>query len=339
MPTLYRSTFRYMGRRYERSSTKSQRDADRKADKLRKDLEDGIIGISSKMCVKEWANEWLETYKKPSVTEKSYKNYKRYIDNVITPQIGGLRLSEVTDIHLQRIINSRLGNSYSDLKHLRDTIKAIFKKARESRLLLYDPSEFIKMPMATKGKRRSITDIERKHFLKVVETHLSGLMFKTMFCCGLRTGEVTALTWKDIDWDNHLIHVVAAMESGKDELKAPKTEAGIRSIPIPDAIYSDLLRVKGNPFQPVFTQQTNGKRHTESSRNKAWKNIIRCMDISMGATVYRNQIKVSFIAKDLVPYCLRHTYCTDLQAKGVPLKTASYLMGHADISITANIYD
>ena len=39
-----------------------------------------------------------------------------------------------------------------------------------------------------------------------------------------------------------------------------------------------------------------------------------------------------------MPYCLCHTYCTDLQAKGVPLKTASYLMGHSSIQVTADIY-
>ncbi len=44
------------------------------------------------------------------------------------------------------------------------------------------------------------------------------------------------------------------------------------------------------------------------------------------------------VAPDLVPYCLRHTYCTDLQAKGIPLKTASYLMGHSSIKVTADIY-
>jgi len=47
---------------------------------------------------------------------------------------------------------------------------------------------------------------------------------------------------------------------------------------------------------------------------------------------------LSVVAPDLVPYCLRHTYCTDLQTNGVPLKVASYLMGHANISVTANIY-
>lgn len=58
----------------------------------------------------------------------------------------------------------------------------------------------------------------------------------------------------------------------------------------------------------------------------------------MGATVYRNKIVKSIVAPDLVPYCLRHTYGTDLQDAGVPLNVAKYLMGHSDIQTTANIY-
>ena len=347
MARLYRSYFTYNGKKHERTSTISQRDADRKADKYKKDLEDGVIGISKKMRVSSWALEWLETYKKPSLTEKSYLNYKRYVNNIIIPQIGGLRICEVTDVHLQKLLNSRAGKSYSDLKHLRDTIKAMFRKARESRLINYDPAEFVIMPIAQKGKRRSITEAERKHFLKAAENHHAGLMFKTMLYCGLRTGEVAALSWKDIDFKAHILNVVASMESGKDALKAPKTAAGVRKIPIPDALYYDLQERCGEPFQPVFTQETTGNRHTESSRNKAWKSLVKAMDDSMGAKWEKVEAKdgkmrlkkvLSVVASDLVPYCLRHTYCTDLQAKGVSLKTASYLMGHTDISVTANIY-
>ena len=58
----------------------------------------------------------------------------------------------------------------------------------------------------------------------------------------------------------------------------------------------------------------------------------------MGAKLYRNKITISAVADDLEPYCLRHTYCTDLQDAGVPINVAKYLMGHSDISTTANIY-
>jgi len=54
--------------------------------------------------------------------------------------------------------------------------------------------------------------------------------------------------------------------------------------------------------------------------------------------VYRNQIKLSVLAPDLEPYCLRHTFCTDLEVDGVPINVARYLMGHKDISVTSKIY-
>lgn len=347
MSTLYRSTFRHNGKKYEKTSKISQSDADYKAKKLKQDLEDGAIGISKKMSVAAWSREWLETYKEPVVCEKGYYQYRHFVEDVILPQIGGLRLIDVTDVHLQKIINARAGNSYSDVKRLRDTIKGIFGKAKETRLLLYNPSEYLKMPITKKGTHRSITDFEREHFLKVAETHHAGLMYKTMLYCGLRPGEAAALSWKDVDFEKHLILVVAAMESGSNRIKAPKTAAGVRSIPIPDAIYYDLLRLRGAPFSPVFTQSTTDARHTESSRKRAWYSFSKAVDDSMGAQWSKCEAKdgkmrdkkvLSVIAPDFVPYCLRHTYCTDLQLKGVSLKMASYLMGHTDISVTANIY-
>ncbi len=63
------------------------------------------------------------------------------------------------------------------------------------------------------------------------------------------------------------------------------------------------------------------------------------MSLSMGCQTYRNKLLPPFpLAEDFTPYCLRHTYCTDLKKAGVPLGIAKDYMGHADISTTANIY-
>ena len=70
MPRLYRSTFTFIGKKYEKTSTKSQREADKKAGQLKRDLEDCNIGISKQMRVSAWAYEWLDIYKKPRVGEK-----------------------------------------------------------------------------------------------------------------------------------------------------------------------------------------------------------------------------------------------------------------------------
>lgn len=133
------------------------------------------------------------------------------------------------------------------------------------------------------------------------------------------------------------IHVHAAKESGSRDIKTPKTAAGIRDIPIHAALLPKLRAAKGEPFSLVFPTQA-GTQQSESSLRRLWNSFRRDLDIYMGAKLQRNKIVDSALAPDLSPYCLRHTFCTDLQSAGVPINVAKELMGHADIQTTANIY-
>ena len=76
----------------------------------------------------------------------------------------------------------------------------------------------------------------------------------------------------------------------------------------------------------------------DGAQRSMWRSIKRDMDIRNGAILYRNAIVTSTLAEDFTPYCLRHTYCTDLQAAGVPINVAKELMGHSDIGVTSRIY-
>ncbi len=342
MPTknkdgYYRHSFYHNGKQYS-SRGRTMAEAIKKAAIKQNALESGEIGISKNMSVSAWCGEWLQTYKQGTVTTKSYEGYKRYIDKLIVPEIGNMRLKDVRDVHLQRVLNARQGYSKSDTVKLRNTIQAIFKRARISRLIPFDPAEELEMPRTTQNRRRSITDIERQWILKTADNHPAGLWVKVMLYCGLRPGEICALVWKDVDIKNKLITVNKARESGSMVIKTPKTDAGKREVPIPEILLVDLKRARREAFTPVFTQLTTDKPHTESSFYKAWASFVRAMDIAMGAKVYRNQIKVSLVAPDLCPYCLRHTYCTNLEAAGVPINVARHLMGHSDISVTSKIY-
>jgi hypothetical protein len=69
-----------------------------------------------------------------------------------------------------------------------------------------------------------------------------------------------------------------------------------------------------------------------------WKSFKRDVDIAMGATVYRNEIIEHMLPEEVTPYYLRHTCCTEWFEMGLDLKTVQYLMGHADIKTTANVY-
>lgn len=337
-PKYYRSTFMFQGHRYERKSQKSQRDADRKADALKLQLERGEIGISSNMTVKAWAKEWLEVYKKPIIGESQYQRYNGIIKNIIIPAIGSRPLNTIKDIELQKIVNNRAGKSKSDLKKLRDTLRSIFRRAHAAGLIPKNPTEYLELPPAKEGTHRNITKYEREKILSLAETHPAGLWVKLMLYCGLRPGETRALDWRHVDLNKKLIHVEVAMKARTHSIGAPKSDAGIRDVPIPDTLMPALKAAAGAPFEPVIVKPLSKKRHTERSMFSMWQNFKRELDISMGAKLYRNKIMISVVAPDLVPYCLRHTYCSDLQDAGVPINVARYLMGHSDIRVTAAIY-
>jgi len=333
----YRSTFYYEGKRYE-TTGKSQKEADQKAALKLNQLQRGEVGISGNMTVQRWASEWLETYKKPVVGEGQYKNYLLYINGVVVSEIGNLKLKQVKDVHLQKILNNRTGKSKSDLTRLRMMMKSMFQRAYLSKLIPYNPAENLELPAAKEGTHRSITDYERKKILEVTETHYAGLWVKFMLYTGLRPGECRALEWRHIDFEKKLIHVEQAMKAGTNEIGEPKSKSGIRDVPINNKLLPDLLKVRKSPFESVFVKQVSGKRHDKKSMANMWRSFKRHLDIRMGAKVYRNKITLSVVAPDLVPYCLRHTYCTDLQDAGVPINVARYLMGHTNISMTSRIY-
>jgi len=333
------SSVRFNGRKYT-VNAKSKRELAKKKRELLNQLESGTMIINNGTTVSVWAEQWLEAYCLNSMGAGSYNNYASIVRNHIIPAIGNMKLKDVRPIHCQRILNGQKGRSTSFLSKIRNTLHSMFQRAKKEGLISVNPADDLELPAGTSGSRRSICREERKAILSLAETHRSGLYIKVLLYCGLRPAECIPLQWCDLDLDDGYIHVTKALKKGSEEVGPPKSASGVRDVPIPDVLLNDLRSAARNssPFDFVFRQPTTGKMHTRSSLRCAWNNFKRALDIQMGAKVYRNQIIVHAVADDLCPYCLRHTYGTDLQDAGVPINVAKYLMGHSDISVTANIY-
>lgn len=332
-----RKTARLNGKKYEATGKTELEAMTKLAEKLAA-ARRGEELVSGSMTVNAWYIQWKSTYKDPKgLTPKSLGMYDEKYNGYIKPFIGHMKLKDVKDIHLQRLLNAEAGKSKSHVEKIRRVLREMFSRARKSRLIPYDPAEDLELPAAKDGSHRSLTDEERKVLLKVAETHPAGLYILTLLYTGMRPGEAAALNWADVDFDHNEIHIHAALESGTGRCKGPKTEAGIRDIPIHAALLPRLLAARRDPFEPVFTGQA-GHRLNSNSQYRQWSTFKRAMDIAMGAKVKRNKVVESKIAPDLTPYCLRHTFATDCARAGVPLETVRWLLGHADISTTANIY-
>ena len=332
-----RKSVTWEGRRYEVRG-KTEEEARAKLDALLDSLrrKSGLLGEDT--TVDCWFDRWKEIYKAPTgITPKSLGLYDEKYGRYIRPAIGSRTLGEVRDYDLQAILNSQAGMSYSHLTKLRMVMQEIFRQARRSQLIPYDPAEGLILPETSRGSRRSITDKERKHLLAVAKDHPAGLWVLTILYAGLRPGETAPLLWADIDFDRNEIHVYKAVESGSRTVKRPKTEAGTRDIPMRQELRERMWAVRGAMDEPVFPD-ARGKIPSANSLRRRWKAFAKALDIHMGAKVVDGEIVRSVLSPDLTPYCLRHTFCTDLQRAGVPINVAKELMGHANISVTANIY-
>lgn len=349
-----RKTFHYDGIKYEVCGKNEEDAIEKKLEKLRQ-LKEGRL--DSSITVKRWANLWYTTYVEPrDITAKSKSMYRGYLDRVIIPELGTMKLSKVTDIRLQQLLNARAGRSSSDVGKLRLVLRALFKQAAQSRIIPFDPAVGLKLPRTTVGSHRSLTAEERRALIAVAnyptfdgKPNRSGCWLMLMLRCGLRPGETAALRKRSVDLKRKVIYVSEAKESGSADVKDPKTAAGIRTVPIPDDLLPWLEKqMAANDSSLLFTQKDGVSILSETSMRRRWETVKKYMDLELGAKWKKIKppgqrrhslvITESVIAEDLDLYDLRHTYCTDLQKAGVPLNIAKVLMGHKDIAVTANIY-
>lgn len=325
MGEYVRKSFTFEGKRYFVKGRTEEEAIIKRAEK-KKELESGRVVIASSMTVADWAYRAVDTYK----TRQKEITKKKYVGNMrhnILEQIGAMPLKSVKPIHCQEVLNMQAGKSKAQIAEVCQTLKFIFGKAYENGLIATNPAEHIIKPIGTKTYRRTITDHEREHLLKVADNDPRFTLFLLMLYCGCRPSEAMEAQGRDISkMDGYpVLHI-----------RGTKTARADRYVPIPNEFYQKIKKTE--PFSYIAPNAA-GRKHNESSYKRVCANLRREMNISMGCRVYRNQlIPPLALADDFVPYDLRHTYCTDLQKKGVDIRTAQYLMGHADIKMTANIY-
>jgi len=317
----YSTTLNYEGRSY-RIRANSKEALKLKKEKKLRELKDDTRILSPDTTVDKWAKTAFDTYKK---NVKGLPEIKLRYEKYVSPAIGPIPISRVTAVQCQDILNGCAGMSFSHLDKLRQELRFVFESAKDNRLIKDNPAAKIVLPEYVKGKRRSITEYEREHLYKVYNGDHKFLLYIVILECGCRPSEAMALIGRDIDHENKLLHI-----------RGTKTANSDRYVPISDRLYEDIKDTR--PFDPICPA-AGGGHITKDIYRRMSENLKRRINISMGCQTHRNALIPPLpLAPDFEPYCLRHTYCTDLCKAGVDIRTAQRLMGHANISITADIY-
>lgn len=294
------------------------------------------------MLLKDWAEEWLST-KRDYVKESTYANYIFLMEKHILPQFGNEPVSSLNGKRIQRSVKFWLEKGRCDGKGglSRKTVKDMLVVLR---MCLCDygqayecaiPSWKVEFPPENTVNRREV--LSRKQQQMLVEWIKHDLNYETLgyavtLYTGIRIGELCALKWGNVNWEQRSILVTKTMQriylknqiGGKGYTKVtvttPKSRKSVREIPISESLYALMFKFRD---QDPENYLVTGNRFFMEPR------------------LYRKHY-ARFFEKREATYIrfhgLRHTFATRCVEAGADYKVVSELLGHASVNLTLNLY-
>lgn len=319
---------------------KTIKELDQKIAEITQQLNHGIHVWENSMTFRELANIWFEQYN-IEVGENWKYGQGNMIKNYLIPTLGEMRICDLRQLHLQTIIRSlsKKGLATSTMKKVKQLATQIMQVAVGSDLIMRNPFSEVKVPKKDPTKRRPLTEKEIALITDNWRGHNLGSMAMIMLYCGLRRGEAMALDWTNIDFEKKIIHVTKAASTVKNKtiIKKPKSEAGIRDIPIPKVLFKVLMEIR-KPSGFVCTN-INGGMLTESSYMRQWASFRNYLNVCAGGRNGSGKyLKRITVIDNITAHMLRHTYASMLFDANVDVKSAQKFLGHADIEVTLEIY-
>ena len=288
-----------------------------------------------------YAQKWVDAYK--SNTSNRYYNNILRILHTFMQTAGDKPLKDYVPTDIQEAYKTLSGKSKSYISKYHQTVKVVFQAAVADRVIIFSPCDKVKPPKGESGTHRAIEPWERDLIMQ--SDHRLKPAVMCMLYAGLRRGEVLALNVdRDVDFKAMTITIREAVrfESNQPIVVNPKTEAGIRTVPMPDILADEL-----QGLHRLVATTAQGEPLSETGFKRAWEGFITSLEELRNGDSKRWYGRHSgqnietlppWQAINIRPHDLRHSYCTMLYDAGIDLKTAQKWMGHADQAMTLRVY-
>src|SRR5574343_138627 len=283
------------------------------------------ITVSDYLCT--WLNVQAATLKSSTLLD-----YRKTVLNILIPAFGDTRLSDLKRPQLREFCmglscgNKRIGNILSPLRvALQDAVhdelidsNPLFGwswKRREAPKEQYDIDPF------TADEQASILNC-------IPEGHGRNLI-KVAFWTGMRTSELVALRWSDIDQHRGVIKVTRARTQAAKTAETTKTRSGTREVKLLAPALSALEDQKKLTFLRQDQDQTI---FLNPRTNEPWTG-----DQAIRKTLWEHALKRAGV-RYRRPYQTRHTYASMMLTAGESPMWVAAQLGHADWGMIRRIY-
>ena len=259
---------------------------------------------------------------------------------IILPYFGNVKLKAIKDKQIEQYL-SYLKNTYrtkqnkslapKTIRHHYCTLNLIFEYAVKLDYIERNPLAKVESPKLVKRKVNALSKAETQIFIQEVKNLpiMQQTMYTLLLTTGIRRGECFGLQWQDIDFVNRLIRIernVTYTALKGITIGLPKTDTGIRSIPLTDSVLRLLQEYKNteNAAATAFVFHADTSPFDPHDPNYATHHLKKFMK------------KINL--PDMSPHDLRHTCASLLLQSGADIKSVQDILGHADASTTLNFY-
>lgn len=268
---------------------------------------------TSNKTVSQALDEFMQSSRR-RLEKSTLRDYHSAVEYHLKPQFGDKRITDVTTTDIKNWIGSLL-ISAKRTNNILIPLRTVFEDAYVDGLIDRNPVSRIKNLSVRLEEPQPFTPNEIEAILKELPDQGKNLIQFAIWT-GLRTSELIALEWGDVDWKSGLVRVRRATVN--KHTKQPKTKAGERDVKLFPPALEALKNQKPFTFladyRIFYNPRTNEPWETDGQiRKTLWQTALK-----KAGVVYRN------------PYQTRHTYASTLLSAGENPLWVAQQMGHKD---------
>lgn len=353
-----------------RHVTGTKADARKVRDEIRKERETGIRPDTYRTTFKEFSDGWRQLRRDRGEVSARTLEDDEFALRGLNERLGAFALRDITPAVVEKTLaaikrggKGRSGGGLSGTTMHRYYVKLnqVMQHAVDNDLIARNPCDRVKAPRPNKPKRRALSagelarldrelaawEAEERSRVAEKEGRRGGgersavrglgalgkaQAVRIGKATGARVGEVLALRWRNVSLSKGSIFITESI-TNKGAIKAPKTDAGTRTVALDADTVAHLVRWRGEQAALLFSM---GCKQTPDTP-------VCCSDV--GGYIGVGNFETWFARfrkragfEGLRFHELRHTQATLLLANGVDVKTVQTRLGHSSASVTLDWY-
>ncbi|MEW4286699.1 site-specific integrase [Priestia koreensis] len=336
------------------SGFKTKKEAQLAAAKIQQDLAQGTYITEKSIMFKDFVKDWIKLYQ--TSVKVSTVRVRMHESGKLMEYFEGYQVKQINKKMYQDVLINlhEKGLALNTIAGIHTTGKMIFAKAVELEVIKNNPTQFAKLPRPQKtveeieNEEKGIKYLERKELVNFLKTARNkGLdrdyaIFMTLAYSGLRVGELCALKWRDVSFEDNTISITKTYYNPKNkateyQLLTPKTNTSIRTIELDSIVMKELekLKMKQKELKMMYRDTYYDKDFVfaKTTNDIGYPEFIKTIQNRM-----KRLLKLASLNESLTPHSLRHTHTSLLAEAGVGIHEIMERLGHRDDEITKRVY-